>query len=398
MMVIANLGVTQADGSKTRRVRALNLTALIAFSFSTGWSIVWAVVSVVESYAALWSVIATSLIGSAAYVVVLILNARRRLVAATWVLVISAAFSVGLAGVFFGFAGGVWLYLLLLPVLAALYLSSNNRGGLVIVIGGGSILFAVVAALAGEVPGEIADTTLLTVLFFTSAFGTALTAAVLFLYYRNLADRAEARSEWLLLNILPEHIVQRLKAGEYPIADRIPEVTVLFADIVASTKLADRLSPNDLVRVLDGLFSAFDSIVEEHDLEKIKTAGDAYVAVAGLKGNSSDSVKHAADTALRMREELDHHSVPGSGEIQMRFGIHLGPVVAGVIGKRKFSYDLWGDTMNVASRMESTGLPNSIQVTSQIYERLAAEYIFEPRKVDLKGKGEIETYMLINPR
>lgn len=397
LVSVANLGVSDSDGADARRIRALNLTAFVAFGFSTGWSLVWVVVAVVESYAPLVPVIVTNLIGSFAYALVLYLNSRHEHAAATWLLVLGSALSVGFAGIYFGLEGGVWLYLLLLPALAALFLRTDRKAELVAVIGGGSLLFAVVAAVAGDVPEVIADTALLSILFFVSAFGTALTAALLAFYYRMLADRAEARSDTLLLNILPAHIADRLKKGEYPIADRIPEVSVIFADIVGSTRLADRLTAEEMVDLLDGLFSAFDRIIDNHGLEKIKTTGDAYVAVAGLEPGALDHPQAAATTALQLRDELQHHVIPGSGAIEMRFGIHLGAVVAGVIGERKFSYDVWGDTMNIGSRMESTSLPNMIQTSQAFRDRVDHGFVFESRgPIGIKGKGDMETYFLLD--
>lgn len=396
VLSVANLGVLDSDGPDARRIRALNLTALVAFGFTTGWGLVWVVVAVVESYAPLVPVLVTNAVGAVSYLAVLYLNSRHEHAAATWVLVLGSAFSVGFAGIYFGLEGGVWLYLLLLPALAALFLRTDRKAELVVVIGGGSLLFAVVAAIAGDVPEVIADTTLLSTLFFVSAFGTALTAALLAFYYRMLADRAEARSDTLLLNILPSHIADRLKKGEYPIADRIPEVTVIFADIVGSTRLADRLTAEQMVDLLDGLFSAFDRIVDNNGLEKIKTTGDAYVAIAGLEPGAINHPQAAATTALRLRDELRHHGIPGSSAVEMRFGLHLGAVVAGVIGERKFSYDVWGDTMNIGSRMESTSLPNMIQTSQEFRDRVDHGFVFEPRgPVGIKGKGDMETYFLL---
>jgi class 3 adenylate cyclase len=210
---------------------------------------------------------------------------------------------------------------------------------------------------------------------------------------------ANEQSERLLLNILLTDIATRLKTGEYPIADRKPEVTVLFADVVGSTAIAEALSADDLVTTLDQLFSSFDDIVAEHGLEKIKTVGDGYFAVAGLTPSSADNAAAAADAALRMRGESANHRFPNAGQVRMRFGIHTGPVVAGVIGKRKFSFDLWGDTVNTASRMESTARPGAIQVTQQVYERLKDDYHFESLgSIRVKGKGSLTTYDLIDAR
>jgi guanylate cyclase len=208
-------------------------------------------------------------------------------------------------------------------------------------------------------------------------------------------EREQEKSEGLLLNILPSEVATRLKAGEEIIADRVEGVTILFADLVGSTELSERLTANQLVKVLNDIFTPFDDLADRFGLEKIKTLGDAYMVVGGLPLARADHVEAIADMALAMREELVSHAVPGFGRLRMRYGIHTGSVVAGVIGKRKFSYDLWGDTVNTAARMESHGIPDAIQVTEDVYETLRDRYSFTPRgPVQIRGKGEMSTYLL----
>lgn len=208
-------------------------------------------------------------------------------------------------------------------------------------------------------------------------------------------EMEQEKSERLLLNVLPEEIADRLKAGEEVIADRVDGVTILFADLVGSTQLSEQLTPDQLVKVLNDLFTPFDLLADRFGLEKIKTLGDAYMVVGGLPAAKPDHVEAIADMALAMREELARHGVPGFGRLRMRFGIHTGSVVAGVIGKRKFSYDLWGDTVNTAARMESHGVPDAIQVTKDVYETLRNRYTFTPRgPIEVHGKGEMNTYLL----
>src|ERR671910_2522033 len=192
-----------------------------------------------------------------------------------------------------------------------------------------------------------------------------------------LAERE--RSERLLLNVLPAPIAARLKQGEEVIADGFPEVTVLFADLVDFTRRSQETTPERVVRVLDDLFSALDGLAERHGLEKIKTIGDAYMAVGGLPEPRPDHAEAVAEMALDVREEVARHLDPGGEPLAVRIGIDTGPVVAGVIGRRKFSYDLWGDTVNVASRMESLGVTGCIQVTDRAYRRLRDRYRFERR-------------------
>jgi class 3 adenylate cyclase len=203
------------------------------------------------------------------------------------------------------------------------------------------------------------------------------------------------KSEMLLLNVLPSTIARRLKAGERPLADRFEEVAVLFADLVGFTPLSERLSPEDVVNLLDGLFSEFDAIADRLGLEKIKTIGDAYVVVGGLPEPRPDAAEAVAEMALEMLELVSRRSTPTGQPLQLRVGIDVGPVVAGVIGQRKFSYDLWGDTVNMASRMESHGVPGQIQVTPHAHERLRYRFSFQPREaMEVKGKGLVVPYLM----
>ena len=176
-------------------------------------------------------------------------------------------------------------------------------------------------------------------------------------------QKEKARSESLLLNVLPPSIADRMQAGETLIADSHPEASIVFADIVKFTPLSAGMTPGELVSILDEIFAAFDEIAEVHDLEKIKIIGDAYMMAAGLPTERSPDPGNALDATLSMRKELvriaDHRGI----EISMRAGVHIGPVVAGVIGRSKFVYDLWGDSVNIASRMESSAPPGEIQVT-----------------------------------
>jgi class 3 adenylate cyclase len=211
-----------------------------------------------------------------------------------------------------------------------------------------------------------------------------------------LLQAEQERSEGLLLNVLPAPIADRLKQGEEVIADRFPEVTVLFADLVDFTASSDRSSPERVVQVLAELFTAFDRLAARHGLEKIKTVGDAYMVAGGLPVPRPDHAEAVAEMALAVREEAGRHRDPAGRPLQVRVGIDSGPVVAGVIGTAKFSYDLWGDTVNTASRMESIGVPGCIQVTDRAYRRLRDRYRFERRgPVQVKGKGELVTWFLV---
>ena len=228
----------------------------------------------------------------------------------------------------------------------------------------------------------------------------AMFAAVLVLGEAVRSRRALAleqeRSERLLLNVLPAPIAARLKAGEAVIADAFPEVTVLFADLVDFTRRSRRIGPAQVVQALNELFSAFDRLAQRHGLEKIKTIGDAYMVAGGLPQPRPDHAEAIAEMALGIREEVAHRTDPSGQPLQVRIGIDTGPVEAGVIGTAKFSYDLWGDTVNTASRMESHGVAGCIQVTARTYQRLRDGYQFQRRgPISVRGMGEMVTYFLV---
>jgi len=204
------------------------------------------------------------------------------------------------------------------------------------------------------------------------------------------------RSEQLLLNILPRKIVARLNGGETVIADHLLNVTILFSDLVGFTRLSSRLSATELVRLMNQLFSEFDRLALGLGVEKIKTIGDAYMLVGGLPEPRADHADAVADMALSMVGVVKRMNRELTTPLQMRIGIHSGNVVAGVIGTHKFAYDIWGDAVNIASRMESHSLPNRIQVSAATHRHLHERFRFEPHgSVDVKGKGPMETYFLL---
>ncbi len=201
------------------------------------------------------------------------------------------------------------------------------------------------------------------------------------------------------MNILPRSIAERLKAASQTIADHFGSASILFADVVDFTPLAQRLAPAEVVGILDQLFSHFDTLVERHGLEKIKTIGDCYMAAAGVPDPSPDHARRAALLALDMREAVATAAVGDGSALELRIGINSGPVIAGVIGSKRFLYDLWGDAVNTASRMESQSTPGEIQITRATYELLKDEFVCRPRgTIDVKGKGPMETWYLVGPR
>lgn len=212
---------------------------------------------------------------------------------------------------------------------------------------------------------------------------------------KELVEIEKEKSEHLLLNILPGTIAGRLKAGEKTIANGHQIVSVLFADLCGFTKLSRKTSPADLVSMLNEIFTTFDDIVKNHGVEKIKTIGDCYMLVGGLPNPRDDHAHAVADTALEMVQALERINKNRDIDLAMRIGIHSGPVVAGVIGKIKFTYDIWGDTVNVASRMESSGLPGKIHISEQTMAELHSQFNLEERgMVECKGLGQVKTFFV----
>ena len=203
----------------------------------------------------------------------------------------------------------------------------------------------------------------------------------------------------MLLNVLPQSIADRMRHGEKLIADRFDDASVLFADIVGFTQMSSGMKPEDLVEVLDDIFRNFDRIALDHDLEKIKTIGDCYMMACGLPPERRKDHQRIASAALAMQAALKRIAEARGVDLKIRVGIHCGPVVAGVIGDSKFIYDLWGDTVNVASRMESTSLPDCIQISADMRARLENAFEIEERgMIEMKGKGEQMTYLLRGAR
>jgi adenylate cyclase len=225
-------------------------------------------------------------------------------------------------------------------------------------------------------------------------------ALLLLVTFARGREAAQARVETLLLNVLPADIAQRLQSDPSSIADHFEEVSILFADVVDFTPLSGRLDAREVVGLLDRLFTGFDELVDRYEVEKIKTIGDCYMVAAGVPKERPDHAQALAGLALEMREHA-RRFLPGRDghDLRLRIGISSGPVVAGVIGRRRFLYDLWGDTVNMASRMESHGTPDEIQITRSTWELLDGHFVTEPiGLVDVKGKGAIETWRLVGPR
>jgi class 3 adenylate cyclase len=208
-------------------------------------------------------------------------------------------------------------------------------------------------------------------------------------------EQEKRRSEALLLNILPQKIVDRMRGGEMVIADRVLEATILFCDLVGFTAISHELPADSVIDFLSKIFAAFDRLAAEHGVEKIKTIGDAYMAAAGIPEPQRDHALRIAEFALRMLEAVDVIAKVTGVKLQARIGVHTGPIVAGVIGTHKFAYDVWGDTVNTASRMESHSLPGRIQISAATRNLLDNRFIFESRgTIEVRGKGSMQTFFL----
>jgi adenylate cyclase len=274
------------------------------------------------------------------------------------------------------------------------------------------LAFAALVVFSGLIDPALADGApeipegVVVAFFVLNILGVCTTAYVLLQYFVRARERAlaeleveRAKSERLLLNVLPASVASRLKESQEVIADGYDAATVLFADIVGFTPLAQELPPADAVALLDRVFAGWDGLAARYGVEKIKTIGDAYMVAAGLPGEREDHAEAIAAMALEMGDEAERCAGEAGLPLEVRIGIDSGPVVAGVIGRAKFTYDLWGDTVNTASRMESHGLPGEIQVTERAYERLRGGFELRRRgTIEVKGMGPMTTYLLVGRR
>jgi class 3 adenylate cyclase len=257
-------------------------------------------------------------------------------------------------------------------------------------VAGSAALDPALSSSAPDIPKAVIVT-----FFALNLIAVSATVFILLEYFVRAREADRARSERLLLNVLPAPTAARLKRSPGVIADGYKNATVLFADIVDFTPFAERTEPEALVRVLDRIFTEWDEVAARYGLEKIKTIGDAYMAAAGVPEPRADHIEAAARMALEMGSAAGLRSDDGRGPLQVRIGIDTGQVVAGVIGRSKFIYDLWGDTVNTASRMESSGEPGAIHVTDRVRTALEPRFRFQRRSgTEVKGKGLMATYLL----
>lgn len=322
-------------------------------------------------------------------------------------LILPVALQLSLGG--FAASSGVMLWSLTAPLGALLFVGTRQSVPWFVAYTG-------ITVLAGLLDDRISvgasppPQPFVTVFYVMNIIGPSLTAYSLMLYFARRREQAlfaldkahrllqaeQEKSEGLLLNVLPAPIAERLKQNTGVIADDLAEVTILFADVVGFTQLSQDVPPEKMVPWLNGVFSAFDGLAARHGLEKIRTIGDSYMAAAGAPIPRSGHAQAVAEMALDMLEQSNGVCAPNGEPLRIRIGINTGPVVGAVIGSNKFIYDVYGDAVNTASRMESQGVPGQIQVTQTTYDLLVDEYIFEERgTVPVKGKGEMLTYLLM---
>lgn len=310
------------------------------------------------------------------------------------VLLFPSAIQVLSGGFGSGIIGVPWT--LLAPLGAALVLGARaaiaHMGLFVVAVATVTVLEPYSQTIAPEISPEV-----LASFNVPSLLSLGAIASVAALYLVRQVERFRYQADALLLNVLPASIAERLKAGEAPIADGFDNVTVLFADIVGFTTISSEADPAEVVNLLNEVFSDFDDLAARHGVEKIKTIGDAYMAATGLSEHSHADTDAVVALAVDMLAAVETRKGPRGEPIRLRIGIDAGPTVAGVIGHERFIYDLWGDAVNVASRMESEGLIDHIQVTRAVRDRVGSVYQFEERgPIDVKGKGMTTTYTLVS--
>ena len=311
--------------------------------------------------------------------------------------------SLTFVGTQIGTDSGVQFYFLVSASLAVLVLGVEHvmLAGIVVSLGAALVIFLqfTVPQDTGIQPRWALDTA-----FVTTTAGACLLIFLTVWYAMREVSRAEAameveysRSEALLTNILPATVAAKLKDPAHgTIADRYDDAAILFADIAGYTEQSSQISPTELVRFLDRLYTTFDRLVDRHGLEKIKTTGDAYMVVSGVPTPRPDHIEAIADLALDLCRAVAELRDPRGEPVPMRMGIAAGPVVAGVVGARRFFYDVWGDAVNVASRMESTDIIGRIQLPQNVFERLRHEFVLEERgEIEVKGKGMMRTWFLV---
>ena len=406
---LVDLGFEPTDSSLERTAKAsLTLAALLLGFFAGAWTLAYFLLGLTAA-GLIVLVYQASLLLALGHFVLTKRFAVFRFATLALHLVTPIAAQVALGG--FHQSSGVALWSLVAPLGAVL--AYGSRGSIrwfaayVVLVGASAGVDASRVASGTHVP-----TVAVATFFVANVVGVSAVVYLLLRYFVRERERTvrvlaqqhllvaeeQRRSEGLLLNILPAPVAERLKQHDGIIADRIPEASVLFADIVGFTEWSERLPPEQVVEMLNRLFTAFDELADVWGLERIKTIGDAYMLAGGLH-EQQDHTLAVAHMALAMQREARQQRAAAGFALDLRIGVATGPVVAGVIGRSRFAYDMWGATVNMASRMESTGTAGAIQVSQPAYERLRGDFRFQRQDhVMVKGKGEVTTYILLGER
>ncbi len=384
-----------------RRLRAVNITVWIAAPVAAAFALFQAV----TDFERLKVLAAVNAIGAVVWASIPLLH-RYNALAAPLTLAGSVYVSNFALCAALGTGSGIHLYYIAAAALSVLFLGVERRALSIVVVVIGAVLFVAANLFLPYDTGLVPPSTLMGNFVVSAAVSSGILFFVVFYAVRQLAraeaalEREYARSEALLTNILPPAVALRLKQDkEKVIADSYDEASILFADMAGFTARAADTLPVKLVLFLNDLFSAFDQLVERYGLEKIKTTGDAYMVVSGVPEPRPGHAEAIARLALDMRAAVNSIAETSGRALSIRIGISSGPVVAGVVGTKKFFYDVWGDAVNVASRMESTGEPGRIQVSEATYLKLSDKFEFEARgEIEVRGKGRMRTWFLIGPK
>ncbi len=398
---LSRLGVTDAmPPEAAKHVQLINYIAMVCMAVL----LIFAPLELTLAHPAsrLWAV--AEVLTAGLLILPMTLNSRRHYWLATTVACLIGVASISAGTAIVGAAVGVKYYLMFFALVPFVAYSREHLGSAVTISTLALLCLLALYWLTDGNPlvGPPWTPAKAKLSIFGSLLGVFLLAAALGYYTRvttqsaeDIATREREASERLLLNILPGPIAARLKQERLVIADHYEEVTVLFADIVGFTPMSKELEPHEVVSFLNVVFSKLDALADRHGLEKIKTIGDAYMVAGGLPTPRPDSAAAVASFALDALHAVAGLQTPGKTPLALRIGMNTGPAVAGVIGRRKFSYDLWGDTVNTASRMESHGDAGRIQVTRACRDRLHHDFHLEPRGLtDVKGQGPMETWWL----
>ncbi|WP_226688836.1 adenylate/guanylate cyclase domain-containing protein [Ruegeria arenilitoris] len=378
-----------------KHTRAANIVALLGFMANAIWTV--ANVFVGERFVTVENAIVSVL-----FLLALLLLRRNRHGAAA--LLISTVFLLHMlfVALTFGYASGAHQFFLLGTVIPYLVFPRSARHAANSFAALSGLAYLACTALRDQLPGTIVVGSETGMAILNAALLLLILAATTAFFVTEMRksddalEAEHARSEDLLYNLLPTEIAGRLKdAPDQIIADSLDHIAILYADIVGFTQCSARMAPTDLVSFLNRIFSTFDHLAAKHKLEKIKTIGDAYMVAAGTPSPVGDPVQCIAEMALDMQAAVQDMSPEFTDGLQLRIGLHAGPAIAGVIGTKKLFYDVWGETVNIASRMESHGEPGRIQLTGLAHEELKTEYTFEERgTIEVKGMGEVKTWWL----